>query len=194
MSTTDLYAELLITGTGAVIWLGFLVAAIVRPSLQDIVSNTSLLTLAPIIGIAYVLGIIVDRLGYSIFAGPEKRLLHRTFGKEPSSLFGDKTRFILAQSEELSRQMAYNRSRLRVCRSWSINFLLMAVTAGMWVYRANALSLLPLPLISLALALAALITWRNLAIDYYRNVQSSYAFLKEGDLADPPVKAEITQL
>ena len=193
MSTTDLYAELLITGTGTVIWLGFLAAAFVRPSLQDLVSNTNLLTLAPIIGVAYVLGIIVDRLGYSIFAGPEKRLRSRTFGEESSPLFSEKTHFILTHSDELSRQMAYNRSRLRVCRAWSLNFFLMGVTAGIWVYSANMVSLLPLPLISMGLGVAALITWRKLAIDYYRNVQSSYAFLKVEDPAVSSVGGKIAR-
>jgi hypothetical protein len=89
--------------------------------------------------------------------------------------------------------MAYNRSRLRVCRAWSFNFFLMGVTAGIWVYSANKVSLLPLPLISMGLAVAALITWRKLAIDYYRNVQSSYTFLKVEDPAISSVGGKIAR-
>jgi hypothetical protein len=73
MNTTQLFAELLITGTGVVIWLGFLIASGLRLSIQDITSNMSVLTLAPVIGIAYVLGIIVDRIGYDLFSGLEAR-------------------------------------------------------------------------------------------------------------------------
>jgi hypothetical protein len=63
VSTTQLFAELLVIGLGVVIWLLFLAATVFEFSWQDIASNTNLLTLAPIGGIAYVLGIVFDRIG-----------------------------------------------------------------------------------------------------------------------------------
>jgi hypothetical protein len=179
MNTTELFAELLITGTGVVIWIVFLIAAVFGLSIQDIATNTNVFTLVPIVGLAYVLGIIIDRLGYGLFAGPETRILKGIVKQNIKPSISDKEKFILTHSERLSFQLNYNRSRLRVCRSWCINFLLIAVASGIWAYTSKLSYTFFLSVLNLALAIASVLTWRKLVKDYYLSVQSSYTFLVE---------------
>ena len=51
MSTTQLFAELLVSGAGVVIWLAFLLAWQHQISFQDFISDASIFTLAPIVAI-----------------------------------------------------------------------------------------------------------------------------------------------
>jgi hypothetical protein len=67
MSTTQLFAELLIIGVGAVIWVALMIAGIEgwqfdQLFLKEIISSFwSVLAI-----IAYVFGIILDRIAYSV--------------------------------------------------------------------------------------------------------------------------------
>jgi hypothetical protein len=179
MSTTELSAELLITGTGVALWMAFLTAAIFGLSFQEIVTNTNVFTLVPIVGLVYVLGIIVDRLGYGLFSNPEARILKGMLKPDSTPSLNEMEKFVLTNSEKLGLQVSYNRSRLRICRSWCINFFLIGVTTGIWAYSSNLKAPFFLPLLSLFLTAAAFQTWRKLVKDYFISIQTSYTFLIE---------------
>jgi hypothetical protein len=104
-------------------------------------------------------------------------------GTTPSA--GDKERFILTNSEELNFQIKYNRSRLRICRSWVINFFLIAVASAVWAYTWKPSALVLLPLLSLFLASISFLAWFKLSKDYYTNIQASYTYLIEDKLKSP---------
>jgi hypothetical protein len=193
MSTTELSAELLITGTGVVLWMAFLIAAIFKLSIQDIVTKTNVFTLAPILGLAYVLGIIIDRLGYSLYSRAEGRILKRIVKQNSTYPLSDQEKFILLKSEELSRQLTYNRSRLRVSRSWSINFFMIAIASGIWSYTSCMSYPFFLPLLSLILTIACLLTWQKLVKDYYTSVQATYAFLIKQEMKKSTLVKQDTQ-
>jgi D-alanyl-lipoteichoic acid acyltransferase DltB (MBOAT superfamily) len=178
MSTTQLFAELLVSGTGVVIWLAFLLAWAFRISFQDLTSDANIFTLAPIVAIAYVLGIVMDRLGYSIFRGSEHRLRNRIVDSKESPPIRDQEMYVVTNSNELGLQINYNRSRLRICRSWIINFILIAISSALWGYSFDPGTALYLPIASLLLSLATLFIWSRLVIDHYRNIQTSYNYLK----------------
>jgi hypothetical protein len=178
MSTTQLFAELLVTGTGVVIWLAFLLAWGFRLSFQDITANATVFTLAPIVAVAYVLGIVMDRLGYSLFRGWERRLRGGIVDSKRTPPIEDRERYVLTNSEELGLQTTYNRSRLRICRSWVINFILIAVSSALWGYSLDPNTALYLPAASVSLGLVTLFVWARLVTDHYRNILASYDYLK----------------
>ena len=93
-----------------------------------------------------------------------------------------KERYILTNSEELSAQITYNRSRLRVCRSWIINFLLIAISSGIWGFSISLSQYILFPLTCIILAIVTFSVWIKLAEDYYENIEQTFAFLaKQGD-------------
>jgi len=72
MATTQLFVKLLITGTGVIIWVALLIAGIVEHqfSLSDLKSISDGWYLLAVI--AYVFGILLDRIVYSLFKRKEK--------------------------------------------------------------------------------------------------------------------------
>jgi hypothetical protein len=178
MSTTQLFAELLVSGTGVVIWLAFLLAWGFQISFRELTSDASIFTLAPIVAIAYVFGIILDRMGYSIFRGSERRFRNRVVGSQESPHIKDKELYVLTNSKELGLQINYNRSRLRICRSWIINFILIAISSALWGYSSNPSTAFYLPVAIFLLGLATFFVWSRLVVDHYRNIQTSYNYLK----------------
>ncbi len=74
MTTTQLFVELLITGFGALVWIIIFICSICGINLEQILNyNYSTFFIVPATGFAYVLGILIDRLGYQLFIKYEKR-------------------------------------------------------------------------------------------------------------------------
>ena len=184
MSTTQLFAELLVIGIGALIWIAILIAGVSQLSFQNISTNANIFTLAPIVGVAYVLGIIVDRISYGLFRKLEERTRNKIIEPNTSPSADDRERYILTNSEELSIQITYNRSRLRVCRSWIINFSLIAAASAIWGDASKLKTPILLPILSLSLAVITFLVWLKLSKDYYINIQASYEFLAESILGN----------
>lgn len=177
MNTTALFVELLVIGLGVTIWLVLLIAAVFGYTFSNLASNVSIFALAPIFGIAYLLGIVVDRIAYELFRGLEKRIRNRIIPGSGASPTSDRERFVLTNSEVLRDQIIYNRSRLRLCRSWIINFILIALSSAIWGYAVEQYNSFVLTLLGVTFALLTFWTWRKLSEDYYTNVKESYEYL-----------------
>jgi hypothetical protein len=178
MSTTALFVELLVIGLGVTIWLALLIAAVFGYTFSNFASNVSIFALAPIFGIAYLLGIIIDRIAYELFSGLENRIRNRIIvvsGSSPTTQAQE--RFILTNSELLRDQIIYNRSRLRICRSWVINFILIAFSSAIWSYVTKLYNAFILSLLGVIFALVTFWVWRKLSEDYYYNIKASYEYL-----------------
>lgn len=178
MNTTQLFAEILVSGTGAVIAAGFLAAAVFRLPVTGLAAEAGTALLAPAIAVAYIFGIMIDRIGFGLFGRLEQRNRNAIVPADDLVSVEDKERFILLTSEALSLQLTYNRSRMRICRSWTINFLLIAIASGLWAMRVNLTPSLFLPALSLVLAVLSMFVWLKLSRDYYINVEKSYTYLK----------------
>ena len=135
MGTTQLFVELLIIGFGVFIWLVLLIAAVMRYSFYNAGINTNAFTLAPILAISYILGIVVDRIAYSVFLKGANRIRDEIIPSQNSKSADYMECFILNHSKILGEKIEYNRSRRRVARSWAINFFLIAFTTTLWALR-----------------------------------------------------------
>lgn len=180
MATTQLFVELLIIGIGAGIWFVLLLAAILGYRFDGGIPKMDTLLLVVLGGTAYVLGITVDRLARGLFKGVE-RLLAKNRLSDPE-LTETRERYILVNSEPLARQIQYNRSRLRICRSWTLNILLTLLTFLVWNLRVGAVQLAPcLAVIAVGCmicVLVATVAW-ILSADCEKNLRDSYKFLRE---------------
>jgi hypothetical protein len=143
MTTTAVFAEILVGGIGALIWVVLIALSIARPSTADAAAffshkDWAAPALPLLLAVAYALGIIVDRVADSLF-----RKAVRKAHKE------SKTRLrVLARGDKVTDFIEYIRSRLRIARVTTLNLILITLTAP--------LSLKPAPAFATFVVLAAL--------------------------------------
>jgi hypothetical protein len=195
MSTTQLVAELLVIGVGACVWVALFVAAAFGYRVEyDAAAIEPALLVVLLGGIAYVLGIAVDRLAYALFRRIEEKVERqvarsRTGAATPglgAELADAKQMeyYVLTRSEVLGGKIQYNRSRLRICRAWVVNAFATSVGFVVWSLRAGSLSFgSSLVIAGAIITLCLLVLWATLALlrDHHTNVMESYLFLKGSD-------------
>jgi hypothetical protein len=180
MATTQVFVELLIIGMGAGIWLVLLLAAILGYRFDTVIPKADTWCVVVLGGLAYVLGITVDRLARNLFKAVENRMgRKRSHDAEASER---RERYILTNSEALAGQIHYNRSRLRICRAWTLNIFLTLVFFLFWNLRVGAIepgTCAAMIVVGCVLcALVATAAW-TLSGDCEKNLVGSYTFLKE---------------
>lgn len=192
MSTTQLFVELLITGFGGLVWLVIFICSICGINMEQVFNyNYSTFFIIPVSGFAYVLGILIDRLGYQLFIKYEKRNIPIVF-ENSADYPKDKTgityaepiiTYIMHKSKHLENQMMYNRTRLRLSRSWILNFFFIAIALFCYYLtqdNGNCEIFIVLSVLTLVLCIYAFFIWKTLARDYFKNIKTSYDLLKEG--------------
>lgn len=177
MATTQLFVELLIIGIGVAIWLAFLGAVVFRLPWESPLPELRGIHLAALAGVAYVVGIVVDRLAWSGFRFVESRHRDRVFGVDHDPPAEDREKLVQTSSSSLRDQIAYNRSRLRICRSWILNFALTGVWAGVWAIQQHSWTIGAIAITGLTFSALTAYTATLLSRDHYLNIRHSYEFL-----------------
>ncbi|MCH9670744.1 MAG: hypothetical protein K0U93_04775 [Gammaproteobacteria bacterium] len=184
MSTTNLFVELLVIGLGVFVWLMLLALAIIgvdQLALNDKVLFASAL---PVLAFTYVLGIVWDRIADKLFDRIWSDGLRRMHFQDKSSYY-DARRIILTRSPALSALLEYGRSRLRICRAWTLNALMMCIALNAFLFGgannvadpglASAIG----SSVTLALALGSWFAWNNLSQAEYRKVSEQGKYLAQ---------------
>ena len=94
----------------------------------------------------------------------------------------ERVKYIVVNSEPLRSRLEYNRSRLRICRSWIINFSFIFIVSFVWmsVKLINLVihkELIAITTISFLFGIATYFIWKGLVNDYWGEVRDSYDFL-----------------
>jgi hypothetical protein len=185
--TTKVFVELLITGLGGLIWIGLLVFCFLDINISlEIIKNQNLsYLLLPTIGIAYIIGILIDRYSYRIFSKCERKQIKSVFYekniKYPRDINGELflkpiISYINESSEDFKYQITFNKTRQNLCANWIINFLFISISLAINLitngvkFNYSILAALPF----LILSLLSLIMWKKLTIDYLKNIKTSY--------------------
>lgn len=184
MTTTQVFIELLITGFGSLVWIILFFLGIngleFEMFLEKEISNVFLL---PITGFAYIIGIIIDRIGFQIFKNKERKNINKVFSEnEDRSSIQLKVVFIIQKSDHLKSAIDYNRSRLRLSRSWIINFLMISISLILYLILnsdENTSIIFSLLGINIVFCILSFYTWSKLSKDYYKNIKSSFESLKK---------------
>ena len=182
MSTTQLFVELLVIGFGVVIWGALLIAGVLELPFDKATFDIKLSLWPPLLGVAYVFGILLDRLMYSAFNRRKNEFEKRILGDSSGPKAPVIERIVMEASEPLNYMIHYNRSRSRICRAWFLNFFLIGISFIIWHYRVNQMSTLCLFLIVAALfSLSAVSYWvgGQLEKDHYNNIRWSYNYCME---------------
>ena len=181
MKTTAIFAEVLVIGLQAVVWLSLFalsfsgVSWVARDALAELPDWTPLIAVFAI-AFAYPLGIIVDRMADSIFHPLDLRIRAKV-------LRGSKPRparmrlYILAKNEGVALFLDYIRSRLRIARSTSLNLVLLTLSAAVFLTTRNLtgeLEVIPLVASGVMLGLASLFAWYRISRTYYKRLRQAY--------------------
>ncbi len=210
MNTTNLFVELVMIGVGAIIWVIMLLMTVlgyqpfcdllVYIKQMELGEMSVLVGAIPVFSVIYVLGIVTDRVANGIFdqlwGKKLKSECFKTQNEEQArvQLF-EKRHIIYTQSEYLSVKLEYGRSRLRVCRGWTLNSVLILVCTllFLWTQLSDDSQMLKLSaIITLfwgGLAGATWWTWRKLIITEYQQINKQAASLSgEGGMKSFVVK------
>jgi len=129
MNTTLLFVEIFIAGVQGLIWVVLLTLTltgyqwVINLKFQEI-GNWSFLISALIFSFAYSLGIIIDRTVNTLYHRWDKKIGSQYFPAQAKSL--SVVRFQL-ENEYLNKQLEYVRTRLRIARASSLNYLLITI-------------------------------------------------------------------
>lgn len=178
MGTTQLFVELLVIGLGALIWVSLIADIIAGGQIRfgNLWMDKGLL---PLVAAAYALGVVLDRLVWSMFS-PMERSCERECLQPLSEPRWRLERAVAKADEASAKELNYNRSRLRVCRAWTVNGALITIAFVVWGEMEHKLTHAQ----SVAAGLGGTVFvvcsfWalRKLMIDYYRNLRGSYELL-----------------
>lgn len=177
MTTTAVFAEILVVGLEAEAWLAVLILAIFGTEWVDIGAVdqwTALLTIL-VLAAAYVLGIMVDRLADTLVP-PKKRGHEDDDDGRPG--FQDKRLLILHKSggDGMAKFLDYQRSRMRVARGTVFNIAL-AIPAVVWFLWART-EAAPAWIIG-----AGAVGMLMLALAFYTNERINHAYAENLEAA-----------
>ena len=176
MNTTALVAEILVVGIQALVWVGLLTGALLGAmcvpelSWQELADWVAPISVA-LLGFAYTLGIMVDRL-----ADTATLWLWKLFFPEIEGFAALRARVRKAGGAP-AEFLDYQRSRMRIARATCFNLVVTIVVAALvgpeWVRRLAFFAGGPL------LVLAAIPSWILITRAYERNLVAA-AELIEG--------------
>ena len=188
MTTTAIFAEILIIGLEATTWLCVLVAAIFGTrwipwaKLENWETPISLFVLA----FAYALGIIVDRVADSLFDPLDRRLRTGRDDKSPLPPVPEMRLCVLAEGEGMATFLDYVRSRVRVARSTAFNLFLLTLSVIILLRRMDppgAASpgrlIVWVAVVGVGLAVAAVYAWARITKTYYWRLGEAYRIVCE---------------
>lgn len=184
MSTTDLFVELLVIGLGAAVWVLLLILSIFGIDWFTFEQLTSVTVLVPALGFVYVLGIVTDRAADAIFDRYFKLPLKRLYYSEGSDQDFRDRRYVYVKSEYLTSLLEYGRSRLRICRGWCFNGVLIIIALNIFAWSQLSTSAVSWRLSIYGTLLMGVLVWgawrawRQLILDDYRKIKEQAADLR----------------
>ena len=186
MSTTSLFVELLVGGIQSLTWLFILTATCfdLRGIWDHIGDLSAALTISGgvfVLSIAYVLGVLFDRLwdGFLEAYLPDlKQIAKDQARKERSSVndeFGEvRSKLYRADGEHAATFVAYSRSRMRVARASVFNIPLITICCYLFVLVRCEINkgwlLLAVAIVGGLLSLLASFAYGRLQNAYYQNL------------------------
>jgi hypothetical protein len=129
-----------------------------------------------ILAVIYVLGIISDRIADTLFHKIWSDDLRGPHFQNIAEYYNARG-LILIRSERLSDLLEYGRSRLRICRGWAFNSLLITISLNtfLWTNFADKSAVWSISILStislLVFAFAAWFAWQKLVKTEYQKIK-----------------------
>ncbi len=178
MNTTNFFVELIVIGLGGSLALLIILYPFVdQTNIQAILttirdSGNGMLALA-VIPLVYLFGILIDRIADHFLKRWEVKIKFTYF--DSTDAIRDARTLVFSKTDRLSNLLEYNRSRLRICRGWALNGLLLLIATNVAIFKAETLSWLPAVLYTIVLSLFTLLNfliWRSLTNKEFEKLKS----------------------
>ena len=184
MGTTELFVELIVIGIGAVIWIVLGTFSIFGYTWIPNDELFSVSTLIPFLSLVYIVGIVTDRIADVLFEAIWVPKLQKKYYSS-SALARDDRRLIYSSNEFLANLIEYGRSRLRICRGWAFNGVLIMLSANFFIATQvsgrdfqNKLFIWVNLLVGFV-AYFSWYSWYRLQDTQYRRLKDDAAFIRE---------------
>jgi hypothetical protein len=189
MNTTALFVELIVIGVGTAAWITLLILSVFGYSWIPGQQITALIALLPFLSLIYVLGIVTDYLVFNIYRKVFRRLedfFCRRYLGEDIDVEAVRTYVYTYAAENVINRFEYDRSRLRICRAWSVNFVCLAISTIIFLWTDLAqvdfnikikISIFSTIVCAFGVV-ATFYTWRNLSEGDYKRLKRTSTFLK----------------
>ncbi len=142
MKTTNYLIELIIAGLSTVIWVSLLILSTI--DLQTILNynflnkDTPYVTIAAItLPFVYVIGVFVDRVFDSLFDDWLLKKHKYKHIKSYNEYAASKAKLFLS-SDALIDKFEYNRTKIRICRTWIFSSLLIWISMVIFMFCQNS--------------------------------------------------------
>ncbi|MFE1852141.1 hypothetical protein [Streptomyces sp. NPDC059489] len=188
-AATAMFVEVLVVGIGALTAAALLLIALIGAATTAKLAPVAGSSAAAGAGLAaaYALGILVDRTADTALTPHRRRLRTRFF---PSNTAYAQARLRLAGFPVLAARADYARSRMRICRGWTLNTLALVLTADLAMLRFSfehrPLTLGASSALGMATAFGFYRAWRALTVTGYRKLAEQTALPAAGQ----PVPAQ----
>ena len=181
MQTTNLFVELLLIGLGAAIWVLLLgnVFGVGLADLQQLSGKNEIAWTAMAIGFLYILGILTDRFADHLMDKRNRKLLNQVYGDDYDQLVKDRA-FLFKESSPLVDNMAYGRSRMRICRGWILNLLPILILGNIHIIVGGNpfLKILFFNIFGLLLWYGFFFAWEKLTLKEYGKIKKISQILR----------------
>jgi Flp pilus assembly protein TadB len=156
-------------------------------------SSIALVASIPFISLIYVLGIVTDRLIDRLYDKRDDTFLKQFYKQDADTDVSisdlkkkhhEERRTVINTHERMADMIEYNRSRLRICRSWSVHALIIACLIPFFAvtnlspqYALNV-SIFGF-VVFIALSISCYYTWVLLNKTLYKKTNEQYSFILE---------------
>lgn len=186
MGTTDLFVELIVIGIGAFAWIAIATLSIFGYKWVPLEQLFSVSAIVPFLSFVYIMGIVTDRIADVLF---DALWIPRLQRKHYSSLKDarEDRRLIYSKNEYLANLIEYGRSRLRICRGWAFNSVLILIASNFLIATQAADPLLRTRLFIWVNLLFGFIvffswySWYQLSDTQYRRVKGDADFIRQSE-------------
>lgn len=200
MSTTAVFVELLIIGLESLVWLSLLISSLFGLGWMTTISATfekvGVFATITVIGLAYVVGIVVDEICDSLIEPWAKRIRDSVQSDTKLKMW-DVQAYVFSHSEVATSQLGYMRSRLRILRSSIFNIALVVVFAlvFLWTRAVITVDLKAaltwfISIVGLLSVSCALFVYRRITLSYWLRTLGIYKSLKREEKASVPYRLE----
>jgi hypothetical protein len=185
MSTTDLFVELVVIGAGVIIWVSILALTQFGYHWVPWKEISGIVVLLPFLALTYFLGIIFDRLADKSFSNWNKKIRKQYFLSD-AEYHVARTYTYTHANEKVIDLFEYSKSRMRICRSWSIHSLIILFSVPIFIF-VRLPNLQPNSRTSIVIfstilfgscTFASTFSWTSLTSNEYRRLAETYNFLK----------------
>jgi len=180
LATTSLFVEILVIGSIAEIWIALFLLSFVdinaalTSSVVILAEKFSALLLFPLLAVTYAIGWVINFLAERLFKPYFQTKFRDEVFKSAHVTYAEARNIVVQNaSEEVTREMEFDRHILRIARGSVLNFLMIALMLLLHV-DGNLTAMLAGIIVSFAIAIVSFFQWLTRYRHSYSRILDAY--------------------